>query len=527
MKTKYKVLTLIAGFCLVLTSCIKEDYNGVDCPGKAYVTFSLNIRNSEPQTRTTWGDDYDQADFHSDYDNYVDLANLQVFFFDLTGAYKGKMEELFYSNSGSNQYLIGSAPSSLTVGTYKIVILANCNEVSLDSNSTLSDLADVTFELYNSGNANAIYIPMWGVTTAALTLEAGKRQDLGTIDLLRSMARVIVYLDKNVYLSGDTVKFADRYNIKSVSLSKYNTTGRVVPGGYLSAANTTDIEIDTTDTFNDTTSLASTTLTVSGTNLMNYASGDSAVFYLPEISNAKDSSVRISVTLAGKNYSDRDTVYTYEDALIFREDNKACNIVRNHSYEFKIQNAYLGLLTATCDVLPWDLEEEDISIDDSFVINEGGYLNFTVPTGVTRTEASDGLTFTFPQTNPDDVVLPFSFKIDGPTNSYWEASIVNSSNTVDYFVFCDEDGNELTDGTVGDGTVSINVTNTFRAGKIDGVSNTLYVKCTQQTPGSDEYSATLNFYLYNPTTQTTYIIQNMVDNTGVEKTVTFKLDPAS
>jgi hypothetical protein len=367
---------------------------------------------------------------------------------------------------------------------------------------------------------------MWGITTKTLTLVKGAKQDIGIIYLLRSMARVIVYLDPNVYLAGDTVKLADRYDISSVSISKYNQSGNVLPSSYGSVSATTDI-VTETGSFNENSSSA-TTLSVSGTSMMNKASGDSAIVYLPEIENSDDGSVKISITLTGKNINGVSTNYSYEDAISFLLDSAYCDIVRNHSYNFKIKNAYKGSLTANLEVLPWDLEEEDISIDDSFVINEGGYLNFATPESVTKTEASDGLTFTFPQTNSTTAILPFSFKIDGPTNSYWVASIFNSnSNPANpAFVFCDENGTELTGGTVGEGNVSIDVTNTYRAGKIDGVSNTLYVKCTQ-TPGSSEFSATLYFYLYNPTTQTYYIIQNMVDNTGVEKTVTFKLDPAS
>lgn len=514
-------------FLLIPVSCIKEDMGSENCD-MTYVMFSLRI-NGETRSLTradeTWGDDYNKSAYENDYDNYIDVSSLQVLLFNDSNTYVGTLEDIFYQGTDGNIVFTGKAPSGLTQGSYKIVILANSETPTLTAGtSTLSDLASLTYTLYENSAPKDIAIPVWGITTETLTLVKGKKQDIGTIDLLRSMARVIVYLDPNVNLAGDTVKLADRYDITSVSISEYNQSGNVLPSSYDVSA-TTDI-VTEAGSFNENASSFATTLPISGTSLMNRASGDSAIVYLPEIENSDDGSVKISITLTGKNINGVSTNYSYENAISFLLDSAYCDIVRNHSYNFKIKNAYKGSLTANLEVLPWDLEEEDISIDDSFVINEGGYLNFTVPTGVTRTEASDGLTFTFPQTNPDDVVLPFTFKIDGPTNSYWVASIVNSNPTNPAFVFCDESGTELTDGTVGEGNVSINVTNTYRAGKIDGVSNTLYVKCTQ-TPGSSEFSATLYFYLYNPTTQTYYIIQNMVDNTGVEKTVTFKLDPAS
>ena len=516
-------------FLIVPVSCIKEDMGSENCD-MTYVTFSLRIeRETRSLTRAeTWGDEYNKSAYENDYDNYIDITSLQVLLFDSsTNIYAGTLEDMFYQSAPGADYITftGKAPSSLTPKSYKIVILANAGITALTvDSSTLSDLYSLTYTLYENSSPKDIAIPMWGITTADLTLVKGAKQDIGTIYLLRSMARVVVYLNQNVYLSGSTEKFADRYDIKSVSISNYNQSGYVLPSTYADVSETT--EITTEDgSFNEYVTSA-TDLTVSSTILMNSVSGDSVIVYLPEIENS-DGSVKISVTLTGNNIDSTSTDYSYEDAITFLQDTAYCDIVRNHSYNFKINGAYNGSLTATLEVLPWDLLEEEISISDSFVINGGGYLDFNLlGNGVILSSDSLGRTCTFPQDSSNSVVLPFFFQIDGPLNAYWEANIINTTPADPDFVFCDESGNVITDGTISTGSTTLPITNVFMAGIIDGQRDTLYAKCTR-TPGTSSYSAELKFYFYNPTTLTTYIIENMIDNSGTEKTVTFKLDPAS
>jgi hypothetical protein len=534
MGNKLIKIFIVLGIVLSIpVSCIKEDTGSENCD-MTYVTFSLRIEGeTEALTRAdeTWGDDYPKSAYENDYDNYIDISSLQVLFFDNSTdpyLYAGKLEDLFYQSASGADYITftGRAPSSLTPKSYKIVILANAETPNLNVGSfSLYNLKDMTtYTLYEDSAPQDIAIPMWGITTADLTLVKGAKQDIGTIYLLRSMARVIVYLDPNVYLAGDSVKFASRYDISSVSISNYNQSGYVLPSSFYEVSETTEITTDD-DSFNEYETSA-TDLTVSGTSMMNRASGDSAIVYLPEITNADYGLVKISVTLTGNNIDGVSTDYPYENAISFLLDSAYCDIIRNHSYNFRIRNAYNGSLTAKLEVLPWDLEEETLDVGDSFVISDDGYLKFyTDSNGVSV--SSDSLTYTFPQDSSYSVVLPFSFQIDGPTGAYWEANISNSKPLEPDFVFCDESGTMLGDGTVGDGaSVFLPVSNVRRAGVIDGQRDTLYVKCTR-TPGTSTYSATLEFYFYNPVTQTNYIIENMIDDSGAEKIVTFKLDPAS
>lgn len=314
--------------------------------GDTQVSFVLSLSNAGTPSRATWGDSYYSQE-GSDYENRINPDDVQVMLFTTSGQYVATVEILSYYplNDGSADYrFIGSVTAedgTLTAGqSYKLMVFANCETITDTSN-----LGALSFN-YNAQNVinESQLIPMWGVITKTLTLEKGKQEDLGTIDLLRAMAKIEINL-------ADAI--SGTYTINVATLNKYNTQGYCLPKNYAAVMNTKELEQETgnnKDTFNpyEETSVS--------LNLAFSYSNDkkTAWLYIPEYNNDTNAAT-ISITL-----SDGTTgTLEFRDYADGAATGNTHNIVRNHIYRYTV-NVETGKLIVKYRALPWNLVETSI-----------------------------------------------------------------------------------------------------------------------------------------------------------------------
>ena len=326
---------------LLLASCSRNDEVAVaeGEEGKVYVTLTLSINGEEVGSRATWNSEQDTDEEGVGWENKID--DLQILIYDDADEYVGTVEDLFASNS---QYVGTLSGTNWQSGTYKFVVLANFTA----SNTKLADLAAITY------NQNAEYIPMWGVLKSNFTFPAGKRTDIGSIDLLRAMAKVEVNFAES---------FPSNYKIGSITINPYNTQGYCLPAGYESVETTGALdreEAGTAYSFNPLAASASTSsLTFTEENGKYY-------IYLPEYENTETNAAKIKVTVNGEPYELE--FKDYENGA--PKEGTQYDIVRNHIYRYTITGVNDGELTFEYRVLLWDEVESQIGWNG--VINDRG-----------------------------------------------------------------------------------------------------------------------------------------------------------
>ena len=167
---------------------------------------------------------------------------------------------------------------------------------------------------------------MWGVTTLTKTLEIGKSNDLGTIYLLRSLAKVKVKMKEGMKASG--------YSLGEITFNNYNTQGYTLPATYNTASDTKQIFFN--NSLRPLASLAAAPIAM--TNSEN--DEESIMLYIPEYDNInaatdKKATITLNLKCEGKD----DGTYTlqfcnYTDGA--PDPATLYNIQRNHYYEYTV-----------------------------------------------------------------------------------------------------------------------------------------------------------------------------------------------
>ena len=165
---------------------------------------------------------------------------------------------------------------------------------------------------------------MWGVTTLTNELVVGKSNNLGTIDLLRSLAKVKVKL-------ADGMK-SRKYSLGTMQLNNYNTSGYTLPLTYNTVASTAAIRFGNSLHANSSWAQSIT---------MTNNDDESIMLYIPEYDNinaAADRKATISLQLMRDgeeegNYTLHFCNYTPEGAP---DAASTYNIQRNHYYEYTV-----------------------------------------------------------------------------------------------------------------------------------------------------------------------------------------------
>ena len=345
---RYKsTLTVSLMFCLLSTmSCGFDDgYDNEDQNDDAVrVAFRMSYANGNTRAANEGWDDYDPKDDGTAYENAINTEQLQIKVCDENGTIIGDVENVIAINNGTD-----TNPEYSITGTWenaadklskakKIMVFANCGT----SIVTPGNIQNLAFAM----SATTQYIPMWGVTTLTNELVVGKSNNLGTIDLLRSLAKVKVKL-------ADGMK-SRKYSLGAMQLNNYNTSGYTLPLTYNTVASTAAIRFG--NSLHDNSSWAQSIT-------MTNNDDESIMLYIPEYDNinaATDRKATISLQLMRDgeeegNYTLHFCNYTPEGAP---DAASTYNIQRNHYYEYTV-----GLtddqVKIVLNVKEWNLRQHD------------------------------------------------------------------------------------------------------------------------------------------------------------------------
>ena len=345
---RYKsTLTVSLMFCLLSTmSCGFDDgYDNEDQNDDAVrVAFRMSYANGNTRAANEGWDDYDPKDDGTAYENAINTEQLQIKVCDENGTIIGDVENVIAINNGTD-----TNPEYSITGTWenaadklskakKIMVFANCGT----SIVTPGNIQNLAFTRASTTQ----YIPMWGVTTLTNELVVGKSNNLGTIDLLRSLAKVKVKL-------ADGMK-ARNYSLGAIQLNNYNTSGYTLPLTYNTVASTAAIRFGNSLHANSSWA-QSIVMTGDG--------DESIMLYIPEYDNIKaatDRKATISLQLMRDgeeegNYTLHFCNYTPEGAP---DAASTYNIQRNHYYEYTV-----GLtddqVKIVLNVKEWNLRQHD------------------------------------------------------------------------------------------------------------------------------------------------------------------------
>lgn len=345
---RYKsTLTVSLMFCLLSTmSCGFDDgYDNEDQNDDAVrVAFRMSYANGNTRAANEGWDDYDPKDDGTAYENAINTEQLQIKVCDENGTIIGDVENVIAINNGTD-----TNPDYSITGTWenaadnlskakKIMVFANCG-TSIVTPGNIQNLAFAR-------SATTQYIPMWGVTTLTNELVVGKSNNLGTIVLLRSLAKVKVKL-------ADGMK-SRKYSLGAMQLNNYNTSGYTLPLTYNTVASTAAIRFGNSLHANSSWA-QSITMTNNG--------DESIMLYIPEYDNinaATDRKATISLQLMRDgeeegNYTLHFCNYTPEGAP---DAASTYNIQRNHYYEYTV-----GLtddqVKIVLNVKKWNLRQHD------------------------------------------------------------------------------------------------------------------------------------------------------------------------
>lgn len=321
---RYKsTLTVSLLFCLLSTmSCGFDDGYEDNCDEVVRVAFKMSFADSNTRAVNEGWSDYDPTDPGVAYENAINTDQLQIKICNANGKIIADVDNVIAikSETDGNYTITGTwedAADKLTEAN-KIMVFANCGT----STVTQGNIASLAFNRDDTKQ----YIPMWGVTTLTKTLEIGKSNDLGTIYLLRSLAKVKVKMKEGMKASG--------YSLGEITFNNYNTQGYTLPATYNTASDTKQIFFN-----NSLRPFSSWATAIDMTNTGN-SDEESIMLYIPEYDNInaatdKKATITLNLKCEGKD----DGTYTlqfcnYTDGA--PDPATLYNIQRNHYYEYTV-----------------------------------------------------------------------------------------------------------------------------------------------------------------------------------------------
>lgn len=364
---------------LALAACTKVQVEEADRGD--YLVVSLDIATGGASTKAdtdTWGD-FSPSEAAIAYENTIDRSSLQVLVYDATGNYIDRIEDFTWTQGsdtetytlsgklakrdttgGTTKYYTTNSGIEISGSTsYKLAVYANCDAVS-----TTASLADATSSLSYDFKATDFdytapvkYLPMWGVLKTEFDLSdemAGESQNVGTIYLLRAVAKVHVY-----FLSTGTAK--NFYNLNSASINYNNSKGYCMPLAAASVDATTDIYTEDAAASGLSSGYSFNPYAAGASGFATDAINDEVIFYLPEYDNLSDATkaALLSIKLTNKSTSNE---LTFNDAVEFiNADGDKVNIIRNHVYNIAINSVTEGE-----DHLRFKVTIEDLTLEGEY-----------------------------------------------------------------------------------------------------------------------------------------------------------------
>jgi len=337
---KGKSISLAVGlFSMLLTSCV-YDHDGLDCmeEGPVTVSFTMAMEQHTPATKAdeyTWEDSY-PASVGNEFENRIISSSVHVFVYDENG-FVDDVKILKWNVNEDGLAEFQGYFDMTSAGEYRFVVIANCTketyDIAYDGTALLyqGNEPDLDALLFNAPTLSDMTlgtsaVPMWGV--ASLDIEAGEDAvDLGTVWMLRSLAKVEVALSSELSAQG--------YAISSAWVNNANIAGYSLPSSWQDISATMELGHD--EAFRPYSGAASATK-------VSFTAEDGRYYiYLPEYDNYDSpSTIGLVLTKDGEEFK------TYENGISFcnyvnglpSED--PFNIVRNHLYRFTVNAIVTG-----------------------------------------------------------------------------------------------------------------------------------------------------------------------------------------
>ena len=449
-----KVLSyLFAGLVAsMLTSCIFDYGDGMEnmSDDPVVVSFTLDVaKQTKADDGYDWGDTLpeDETIIGTSFENRIMVDDLKVLIYSKTGQFVAEVQRIAASEvtPGSGVYRFwgvlkdDSINSNVTFdfgSSYRFIVLANCGELTYDTNGVPAPEALLYKSNWTSYATTRSTIPMWGATE--VVLNNAESQDLGDISLVRAMAKVVVKLSDELKSQG--------YSITDASLTKSYEVGYSMP---------TDWNLLTTETMSHTGAFRSYDVTDALLdNISLFESGESRrVVYVPEIQNFSEGvdNVRLNISL-NDGKSERD--FTGDQAIRFAtygadgllpDSPSFYDIVRNHVYEYTITNVGSAgnELKLICEVQPWVPREEtidftnEVSVSQTMTWSNVEYVNY---------ETGEVILY-----NDTTIEATCTFQIDTPVGATWTSSLISIEGNTDAFSWVGNTKN----GLVGTGQPSV------------------------------------------------------------------------
>lgn len=302
------IITLLASLLVSCSSILDEKV--IQAQDKVGITFTLSMNSVGATSRSL------TPNIITQYENTIDQDKFRV---------------LAYTTSGEAHEITIFSMQKISENTYeisgelkgnhvvdKVVVLANCDKSFNPITSSLDMLTYNYLESAFNPESPQSYIPMWGVKKITTPLELGTSTNIGTISLLRAMAKIQVALSE----------ISIGCELTQVTMTQYNKKGACVPNSFNSVDDTSDV----------TEATIPNEVTI-GSNLDFYKTSDgSYLLYLPEYKNSSNQYLAsISVTVKDINKVDhkKNIQFGKYDSGAFA--NKYWDILRNHYYAFNLR----------------------------------------------------------------------------------------------------------------------------------------------------------------------------------------------
>lgn len=328
-----KLLALTAVMAAAMTACSDSEPAAAGENTEANVVVTIKAAPSAPQSRANvdWKDP-NQEENGVGIENDINSLQIAIYDSDNTSSFVGIVSNLIMlsDNNGTRQY-VGKLPvkddgTDIIVKDkdYRVMVFANC-EVTPET--------DITTMSFDRPIPPTTQISMWGVINSVkFTLDKTAAQQIGTIDLMRSMAKV------EIKLSDDENNFITK--LISAEISGANTKGYILPAKWNEISTTSALEYDAPYRPLDSTSSTAITSETHTDNRI--------IFYLPETAN-NNGSVKISLTYEYKD--SQNNTQTANASIDFANYTNGSvgtapdyfNIVRNNLYRFTVKRTDMNI----------------------------------------------------------------------------------------------------------------------------------------------------------------------------------------
>lgn len=321
-------------------------------PGTVYkFGFYVNVGDNAGASRATPTDgEYNPG---SGWENHIDImgGDIRVVLFNMDDIYLTEITDFIVTplesyDSSKRYYIDASTKADISSGQFKIMIAANWGNENYPTEWTFDNIFSRTYN-YQAGEplSASNLIPFYGIKACNIAggIKSGQIIDIGTVHLLRAMAKV------EVKYTADAI-----YSIKSVKVKNYNSIGFCAP---------TDIKDESgyvhgnwAQDYVPTPSIPAVPGHSDGYITLNYDNKSKSWFgYIPEYYNTRMSATNpltyIEITTTNDLGAD-------EQHKIYFGDNgsNARDVLRNYWYRFTVKKSDADIQVEV-DVLPYRVIE--------------------------------------------------------------------------------------------------------------------------------------------------------------------------